>query len=74
MGMRRTRTLGTPNIGVYAKASDALIIAAEGTDGSFLDDLSEALSADVITLMLGGSRVVGSLVAVNSNGAAVSNM
>lgn len=74
MGMRRTRTMGTPNIGVYAKASDALVIAAEGTDGTFLTDLKEVLSADIVTLTVGGARIVGSLVALNSNGAAVSNM
>ncbi len=74
MGMRRTRTMGTPNIGVYAKASDALVIAAEGADGSFLNDLSEALDTKVITVTLGSARIVGSLVALNSNGIAVSNM
>lgn len=74
MGMRRTRTMGTPNIGVYAKASDALAIVSEGGDVTFLEDLSEVLSVDVVAVTLGGARIAGSLVALNSNGIAVSNM
>ena len=74
MGLRRTRTAGTFNLGVYAKASDDLAIAAAGSEASFLKDLSEALEVETVAITAGGARVVGSLVAMNSHGIAVSNM
>ena len=74
MGLRRTRTAGTFNLGVYAKASDDLAIAAAGSEASFLKDLSEALGVETVAITAGGARVVGSLVAMNSHGIAVSNM
>lgn len=74
MGIRLSRTEGTFNLGVYAKASDSLAIAASGSEPSFLKDLSEALGVETIQITAGGARVVGSLVAINSNGIAISNM
>jgi len=74
MGMRLTRTDGTFNIGVYAKASDSLAIAAAGSDEYFVKMLNETLEVETVLITAGGSRVVGSLVALNSNGIAVSNM
>lgn len=74
MSMRQSRTSGTFNIGVYAKASDSLCIAAAGSDQSFVKDLEEVLGVETVLIMAGGARIVGSLVALNSNGIAVTNM
>ena len=74
MAMRQTRTSGTFNIGVYAKASDSLCVAAAGSDTSFLKDIEETLGVETILITAGGARIVGSLVALNSNGIAVTNM
>ena len=74
MATRRTRTSGTFNIGVYAKASDRLAVTASGVEETFVKQISETLGVETVLMTAGGSRVIGSLLAINSNGAAVSNM
>lgn len=63
---------GNPNIAVFATASESLALTAADASPSFVKDLEEALGVDVVKLSVGGSLVVGSLVAMNSNGAVVS--
>ena len=74
MAMRLARAAGTFNIGVYAKASDSLAVVSAGIEEQFIELISETLGVQTVQMTAGGARVVGSLVAVNSNGAAVSNM
>ena len=70
--MRLSRYGGNPNIAVFATASESLALTAADTTPEFERTLGEVLGVDVIKLSVGGSFVIGSLVAMNSNGAMVS--
>lgn len=70
--MRLSRYSGNPNIAVFATAGESLALTAADADPGFVRTLESALGVDVIKLSVGGSFVVGSLVAMNSNGAIVS--
>jgi translation initiation factor 6 len=64
---------GNPYIGVFCAASDRLAIVHGAAEPSLAKSLGEALDVPVITTFIAGSTVVGSLVAMNSNGAVVTN-
>ncbi|AGI47900.1 putative translation initiation factor eIF-6 [Thermoplasmatales archaeon BRNA1] len=70
--MRLSRVSGTFNIGVNAVANESLAFVTPDADGQFLRDLQEALGVETVTVTVGGAHVVGSLLAMNSNGIAVS--
>jgi translation initiation factor 6 len=65
---------GNPFLGVLCSASDRLAVAsAEMTDAE-CGSLSESLAVPVVRATVGGSRVVGSLCALNSHGLVVSDL
>lgn len=70
--MRLSRYGGNPNIAVFATANESLALTAADASPEFERTLGEVLGVDVVKLSVGGSFVVGSLVAMNSNGAMVS--
>ncbi len=70
--MRLSRYSGNPNIAVFAAAGESLALTAADAAPEFERTLESALGVDVIKMSIGGSFVVGSLVAFNSNGALVS--
>ena len=72
--MRLSRTAGTFNIGVSAVANESLAFTSPDVDDQFLRDLEEALGVKPFKTTVGGSHVTGSLIAMNSNGAAVSGL
>ncbi len=72
--MRLSRCGGNPNIGVFASANESLSFVAENSSPEFLRDIEEALGVRTVTLTVSGSYVVGSLVAMNSNGAVVTGL
>ncbi len=72
--MRLSRYSGNPNIAVFATAGESLALTAADATPEFVRTLEGALGVDVIKLSVGGSFVVGSLVAMNSNGAIVSEL
>ena len=74
MSMRLSRTAGTYNIGVSAVANESLAFTSPDVDDQFLKDLEEALGVKPFKTTVGGSHVTGSLIAMNSNGAAVSGL
>ena len=74
MSMRLSRTAGTFNIGVSAVANESLAFTSPDVDAQFLRDLEEALGVKPFKTTVGGSHVTGSLIAMNSNGAAVSGL
>ncbi|UCE81024.1 MAG: translation initiation factor IF-6 [Methanobacteriota archaeon] len=65
---------GNPHIGVYCAASEDIAIVAEPVERKFLEDLREVLRVEIALTTVAGSSVVGSLVALNSNGAVLSNL
>ena len=74
MSMRLSRTAGSFNIGVSAVANESLAFTSPDVDDLFLKDLEEALGVKPFKTTVGGSHVTGSLIAMNSNGAAVSGL
>lgn len=71
--LRRGDVLGSPYVGVYCSASERFAIVSEGSEESFVRDLEEVLQVEVFTTYVAGSTIVGSLVAMNSNGVVVTN-
>ena len=65
---------GNPHIGVYCAASEDVALIAEPVEEKVIADLREVLGVEVILTTVAGSTVVGSLVAINSNGAVFSNL
>ncbi len=65
---------GNPYIGVCCAASENHALVSAPVEQRVLDDLSEVLGVEVILTTVGGSSVVGSLVAMNSNGIVLSNL
>ncbi len=74
MSMRLSRTAGSFNIGVSAVANESLAFTSPDVDDLFLRDLEEALGVKPFKTTIAGSHVVGSLMAMNSHGAAVSGL
>lgn len=65
---------GNPHVGVFARTSDAFtFIAPQLTENNYAD-VQEALGTELVPLTIGGAHIVGSLVALNSRAALVSNL
>jgi translation initiation factor 6 len=71
--LRRGDILGSPYIGVYCSASDRLAVVPGAVEESTIEELRDALQVDVVTTYIAGSTVIGSLLAMNSQGAVVTN-
>jgi len=72
--MRLSRYGGNPNIGVFAAVNESLGFVACDASPEFIKDLEAALEIKTIMTTVAGSFVVGSLVAMNSYGAIVSEL
>ena len=72
--MRLSRYGGSPNIGVYAVVNESLAFVACDATPEFIKNLEQTLEVQTFMTTVAGSFVVGSLVAMNSYGAIVSNM
>ena len=72
--MRFSRYGGNPNIGVFAVANEDLAFVAHDAADDFADGIAHTLGVDVIRTTVADSFVVGSLIAMNSNGAIVSGL
>lgn len=62
---------GSPYLGVFARATDHHILLPPNLDASIERALAEALEAPVHPITLGGSYLVGSLLAANGQGVLV---
>lgn len=72
--MRLSRYGGNPNLGVFAVTNESLCLVAADASPEFVRTLEETLGVETILTTVAGSFVVGSLVALNSNGAVVSGL
>ncbi len=64
---------GSPYLGVYCSANESFAIVPEGAEPSFVKDVAQTLGVEVVRTYIAGSTLVGSLVAMNSNGIVVTN-
>ena len=65
---------GNPYVGVYAAANDEVLVAGPEVPRRTGRAMAEALEVRLVETTLGGSGVVGSLIAMNSTGAVVSGL
>jgi len=64
----RTSLLGSPNIGVYALATNGFTIVPPQTTEGKAKRLRECLRGEVVRSTVGGTRLIGVLGVANSNG------
>jgi len=64
---------GNPYVGVYCATSDNFAIVADSAEPKVIKDIARTLGVEAIPTLVGGATVVGSLVAMNSKGAIVTN-
>ncbi|MEC7930577.1 MAG: translation initiation factor IF-6 [Candidatus Thermoplasmatota archaeon] len=74
MALLRQDLFNSPYVGVFCAVSDALALLPPGIPADDRESISETLGAPVIEATVGGSRVLGTLVAMNSQGLLVSNL
>jgi len=72
--MRRSRYGGNPNIAVFAAVNESVAFVAADASQEFINDLERGLEVEVKLMTVAGSFVIGSLVALNSNGAVISGL
>jgi translation initiation factor 6 len=65
---RRLDPFGNPNVGVYVRATNTHLFVPPGLTPQNLGDLRDALGLEPVVVTIGGSELVGSLVAANRNG------
>jgi len=63
--------LGSPNIGVYALATNNFVLVPPGMPDTKTPGLERSLAAPVVKVTLGGTALLGVLAAANSNGMVV---
>lgn len=70
--MLRTTFLGSPYVGVFARATDGYLVVRPGLEDDVIDDLNEEFDVDVVSTTIGGSATVGALLVGNEHGILVS--
>lgn len=72
--MRLSRYSGNPNLGVYACVSESYAFIASDLGDEYVTEVEQTLGVRGVRTSVAGSFVVGSLMAMNSNGAIVSGL
>jgi len=72
--MRLSRFGGNPNIGVFSAANESLAFISPDSSDEYIRDVERALGVKTHLTSIAGSFVVGSLIAMNSNGAVISGL
>lgn len=70
---KRLDPFGNPNVGVYVRATSKHLFTPPGITDLNRKDLADALGFQPVELTIGGSPLVGSLVAANATGAVVAD-
>jgi len=68
MGIHRIDVYRSPNIGIFLKASDKLLLSPKGLAESKVAKLSEYLRVEAVQTSVFSSRLLGPLIAMNSRG------
>jgi translation initiation factor 6 len=63
-----------PNVGVYCRANDAVVFLQKQLLKKVKKKISAALDAKLVELSIADSTIIGSLLALNSNGVIVTNV
>ncbi len=74
MGLHLVDLYRSPNIGIFLKANDKAILVPKGIASSKAERLATDLGVDACHTSIGGSRLLGPLVAMNNRGVLASRM
>ena len=74
MALVQKDLFNSPYAGVFCSTNDKLTLVPPGIPEDDMEAISEALGTKIEIITLGGSRVLGTLVAMNNNGILVSNI
>ena len=74
MGLHLVDIYRSPNIGVFLKANERTLLVPKGLASTKTNRLAQDLGVTAIPTSVGDSRLLGPLVAMNSNGAIVSRL
>ena len=72
--MRLSQFAGNPNLGVFSRVSESYAFVASNLGDEYVVEIEETLGVKGIKTSVAGSFVIGSLMAINSNGAIVSGL
>ena len=64
---------GNPYVGVYCAASERFAVLCDTVEPKAAKGVAQTLGVDIISTKISGCTIVGSLVAMNSNGVIVTN-
>lgn len=71
--MLRASFSGSSYVGVFARATDDVLVVRPDADADLVADMSDELDVPAVTTTVGGSSTVGALVVGNENGLLVSS-
>ena len=74
MGLHLVDLYRSPNIGIFLKANDKAILVPKGIAGSKAEKLANDLEVVSCYTSVGGTRLLGPLIAMNNKGMVVSRM
>ncbi|MDV3293587.1 MAG: translation initiation factor IF-6 [Nitrososphaerales archaeon] len=74
MGLHLADIYRSPNVGVFMRANDRVLLVPKGLASTKSERLSNNLGVTPLPTSIGESRLLGPLVALNNNGALVSRL
>lgn len=74
MPLLQKNLFNSPYAGVFSATNDKLTFLPPGIPEDDMDDISQALSTEIEIVTVGGSSVLGTLIAMNNNGFLISNL
>ena len=74
MGLHMVDVYRSPNIGVFLKANDRVLLVPKGLAPTKCEKLSRSLEVPLCQTSIAGSRLLGPLAAMNGNGVLLSRM
>ena len=74
MGLHLVDLYRSPNIGIFLKANDKAVLVPKGIAGSKAERIAADLNVSACHTSVGGTRLLGPLVAMNNKGVVASRM
>lgn len=74
MGLHLVDLYRSPNIGIFLKANDKTILVPKGIASSKAEKIANDLEVEVCQTSVGGTRLLGPLIAMNNKGVIASRM
>lgn len=68
MGIFRYDLYKSPNVGIFAKSNDKLVLLPHGYAETKLKKITEILETEPLFVSIAGNRIIGPMVVLNNNG------